>query len=170
MVNVDGAINSGNQMNRFLFRYSLHVYIDSTIARKRREVLRRIDHEWCRHQRNEAGDSFECWKSFGRSFTVLSWLRTLLLLVARGSRILHGTLSRIWKNFRFDELLNDCETSVTLIPFSTDPDEIDLVGNKDPSAPKPCAPTIEAFREMIDGYESLHVEIEQIQPYQVFSA
>lgn len=51
-----------------------------------------------------------------------------------------------------------------------DPDEIELVANKDPSAPKPCPPTIEAFREMIDGYESLHVEIEAIQPYQVFSA
>lgn len=44
------------------------------------------------------------------------------------------------------------------------------MANKDPSAPKHCAPTIEAFREMIDGYESLHAEIEAIQPYQVFSA
>lgn len=45
-----------------------------------------------------------------------------------------------------------------------------MVANKDPGSPKPCPPTIEAFREMIDGYESLHVEIEAIQPYQVFSA
>lgn len=45
-----------------------------------------------------------------------------------------------------------------------------MVANKDPSAPKPCPPTIDAFREMIDGYESLHAEIEAIQPYQVFSA
>lgn len=45
-----------------------------------------------------------------------------------------------------------------------------MVANKDPAAPKQAAPTIEAFREMIDGYESLHAEIEAIQPYQVFSA
>lgn len=51
-----------------------------------------------------------------------------------------------------------------------DPDEIDMVSSKDPSAPKPCPPTIEAFREMIDGYESLHAEIEAITAVQVFSA
>lgn len=51
-----------------------------------------------------------------------------------------------------------------------DPDEIELVANKDPLAPKQCPPTIEAFREMIDGYESLHGEIDAIQPFQVFSA
>lgn len=51
-----------------------------------------------------------------------------------------------------------------------DPDEIDMLNNNDPQAPKPCPPTIEAFREMIDGYESLHVEIEAIEPIQVFSA
>lgn len=51
-----------------------------------------------------------------------------------------------------------------------DPDEIELVANKDPAAPKPTPPTIEAFREMIDGYESLHAEIEAIAPIQVFSA
>jgi dynein heavy chain, axonemal len=45
-----------------------------------------------------------------------------------------------------------------------------MVANKDPSSPKPCPPTIEAFREMIDGYESLHVEIEAIQPFQIFSS
>lgn len=52
----------------------------------------------------------------------------------------------------------------------TDPDEIELVQNKDPQCPKPCPPTIDAFREMIDGYESLYAEIEAIQSYQVFSA
>lgn len=51
-----------------------------------------------------------------------------------------------------------------------DPEEIELVQNKDPLAPKHTPPTIEAFREMIDGYESLHSEIEAIQPYQVFCA
>lgn len=50
-----------------------------------------------------------------------------------------------------------------------DQDEIDLIGSNDPMAPKPCPPTIEAFREMIDGYESLHTEIEAIQPVQVFN-
>lgn len=51
-----------------------------------------------------------------------------------------------------------------------DADEIDMISNKDPAAPKPTPPTIEAFREMIDGYESLHGEIEGIQPFQVFNA
>lgn len=51
-----------------------------------------------------------------------------------------------------------------------DPDEIDMVSNKDPAAPKPTPPTIEAFREMIDGYESLHGEIDAISPAQVFNA
>lgn len=51
-----------------------------------------------------------------------------------------------------------------------DADEIDMISNKDPAAPKPTPPTIEAFREMIDGYESLHGEIEAIQPFQVFNA
>lgn len=50
-----------------------------------------------------------------------------------------------------------------------DPDEIEMVINNDSQAPKPCPPTIEAFREMIDGYESLHTEIEAIQPVQVFN-
>ena len=45
-----------------------------------------------------------------------------------------------------------------------------MISNKDPSAPKPTAPTIEAFKEMIDGYECLHAEIEAIQPIQVFNA
>ncbi len=51
-----------------------------------------------------------------------------------------------------------------------DPDEVDMIANSDPSAPKPTPPTIEAFREMIDGYESLHAEIEAIPPAQVFNA
>lgn len=51
-----------------------------------------------------------------------------------------------------------------------DPDEIEMVGNKDPQAPKQTPPTIEAFREMIDGYESLHTEIEAIPSVQVFNA
>lgn len=50
-----------------------------------------------------------------------------------------------------------------------DVDEIELVLMKDPSAPQPCAPTIEAFREQIDNYESLFNEIEDIAPFQIFN-
>lgn len=49
-------------------------------------------------------------------------------------------------------------------------DEIELVTNSDPAAPQLCQPTIEAFREQIDNYESLFLEIEGIDPLQVFSA
>ncbi|KAM7360514.1 dynein heavy chain at 93AB isoform 2-T2 [Cochliomyia hominivorax] len=51
-----------------------------------------------------------------------------------------------------------------------DVDEIELIQMNDPSAPKPCPPTIEAFREQIDNYESLFNEIEDIAPFQVFSS
>ncbi|XP_067615922.1 dynein beta chain, ciliary [Eurosta solidaginis] len=51
-----------------------------------------------------------------------------------------------------------------------DPDEIDLVLTKEPNAPQPCAPSIEAFREQIDNYESLFNEIEDIPPFQIFSS
>lgn len=50
-----------------------------------------------------------------------------------------------------------------------EPEEIDLIINKDPLAPKPAAPTIEAFREQIDHYEALYLEIEKIEPFQIFS-
>ncbi|TMW50187.1 hypothetical protein DOY81_004746 [Sarcophaga bullata] len=51
-----------------------------------------------------------------------------------------------------------------------DADEIELVQMNDSNAPKPSAPTIEAFREQIDNYESLFNEIEDIAPFQVFSS
>lgn len=51
-----------------------------------------------------------------------------------------------------------------------DVDEVDMVAMKDPAAPQPCQPTIEAFREQIDIYESLTQEVEDIHPYQVFNA
>ena len=51
-----------------------------------------------------------------------------------------------------------------------DPDEVDLVAAKEPNAPEECPPTIEAFREQIDNYESLYVEIEGIGALQVFNA
>nr|NP_001262793.1 dynein heavy chain at 93AB, isoform C [Drosophila melanogaster]AGB96173.1 dynein heavy chain at 93AB, isoform C [Drosophila melanogaster] len=53
-----------------------------------------------------------------------------------------------------------------------DPDEIELILINDPNQPppQPCQPTIEAFREQIDNYESLFNEIEDIGPFQVFSS
>ncbi|KAL9897380.1 dynein heavy chain at 93AB [Glossina fuscipes fuscipes] len=51
-----------------------------------------------------------------------------------------------------------------------DPDEIELVLMNDPNAPSPSPPTIEAFREQIDNYESLSNEIEGIASFQVFSS
>lgn len=51
-----------------------------------------------------------------------------------------------------------------------EPDEIDLVIAKEPNAPEPNEPTIEAFREQIDNYESLFQEIEGIESLQVFNA
>lgn len=54
-----------------------------------------------------------------------------------------------------------------------DPDEIELLQMNDPAAPpppEPCQPTIEAFREQIDNYESLFSEIEDIPAFQVFSS
>lgn len=49
-------------------------------------------------------------------------------------------------------------------------DELDLITLKEPTAPQPCQPTIDAFREQIDNYESLYAEIEKIAPFQVFNA
>lgn len=51
-----------------------------------------------------------------------------------------------------------------------DPDEVELLINKDPAAPTQAAPTIEAFRDQIDNYEALYLEIEKIEPFQVFAA
>lgn len=51
-----------------------------------------------------------------------------------------------------------------------EPDEIEFVVTKDPAAPPPSQPTIEAFREQIDNYESLYNEIEGIEAFQIFNA
>lgn len=51
-----------------------------------------------------------------------------------------------------------------------DIDEIELIVMRDPTAPQPSQPTIEAFREQIDNYESLSQEIEDIEPFQVFNS
>lgn len=44
-------------------------------------------------------------------------------------------------------------------------DELDLIAMHDSAAPQPSPPTIEAFREQIDNYESLYAEIEKIPPF-----
>lgn len=49
-------------------------------------------------------------------------------------------------------------------------DELDLIALRDSAAPEPSQPTIEAFREQIDNYESLFTEIEGISAFQVFSS
>lgn len=49
-------------------------------------------------------------------------------------------------------------------------DELDLIAMHDPAAPEPAKPTIDAFREQIDIYESLYNEIEKISAAHVFNA
>ncbi|XP_031616880.1 dynein beta chain, ciliary-like, partial [Contarinia nasturtii] len=48
-------------------------------------------------------------------------------------------------------------------------DELDFIVMRDSNAPQPCQPSIEAFREQIENYESLYAEIEKIHPFQVFN-
>lgn len=50
-----------------------------------------------------------------------------------------------------------------------DSEELDLIAMLDPAAPDKSTPTIEAFREQIDHYESLYVEIERIEAFHVFN-
>lgn len=54
------------------------------------------------------------------------------------------------------------------------PDEVDklVVEEKDRiegEGPVPCPPKMEGFREQIDHYENLFMEIEDMEPYKVFS-
>lgn len=51
------------------------------------------------------------------------------------------------------------------------PDEVDkLVSEeKDGTAPTPCPPKMEAFREQIDHFENLFMEIEDMEPYKIFN-
>lgn len=51
------------------------------------------------------------------------------------------------------------------------PDEIDRIGSedKDNPPPTPCAPKMEAFREQIDQYENLFMDIEEMDSYKVFN-
>lgn len=54
------------------------------------------------------------------------------------------------------------------------PDEVDKLAldEKDRvegDVPVPCEPKMEAFREQIDHYENLFMEIEDMQPYKIFN-
>lgn len=49
-------------------------------------------------------------------------------------------------------------------------EEIDLVQMKDSSAPEPCPPKMEAFREQIDIFETLYNEVEGMKTDQVFNS
>jgi dynein heavy chain len=51
------------------------------------------------------------------------------------------------------------------------PDEVDKIGSEDKDVvpPKPCAPKMEGFREQIDHYENLFMDIEDMEPYKVFN-
>lgn len=50
-------------------------------------------------------------------------------------------------------------------------DEVDKLGSeeKDIVAPTPCPPKMEAFREQIDHYENLFLDIEDMDSYKVFN-
>ncbi|XP_028172090.1 dynein beta chain, ciliary-like [Ostrinia furnacalis] len=51
------------------------------------------------------------------------------------------------------------------------PEEIDRIGSedKDNPPPTPCPPKMEAFREQIDQYENLFMDIEEMDSYKVFN-
>ncbi|XP_077291064.1 dynein heavy chain at 93AB [Arctopsyche grandis] len=48
-------------------------------------------------------------------------------------------------------------------------DELDIIGMDETLGPSPCPPNMDAFREQIDNYENLFMEIEDMPPYQVFN-
>lgn len=51
-------------------------------------------------------------------------------------------------------------------------EEIDRIGSedKDVQVPVPCPPKMEAFREQIDHYENLFLDIEDMESYKVFNS
>ncbi|CAH0405196.1 unnamed protein product [Chilo suppressalis] len=51
------------------------------------------------------------------------------------------------------------------------PEEIDRIGSEDNDLPAPvqCPPKMEAFREQIDHFENLFIEIEDMDPFKVFN-
>lgn len=53
------------------------------------------------------------------------------------------------------------------------PEEVDRIGSEDKeisaTAPKPCPPKMDAFREQIDHFENLFMDIEEIDSYKIFN-
>lgn len=47
-------------------------------------------------------------------------------------------------------------------------DEMEIIAALDPKSPEKCAPKMENFREQIDLYEGLYLEIEEMEPFKVF--
>ncbi|XP_063983406.1 dynein beta chain, ciliary [Diachasmimorpha longicaudata] len=47
-------------------------------------------------------------------------------------------------------------------------DEMEMIALLDPKAPSKCIPRMEQFREQIDLYEGLYLEIEEMTPFRVF--
>ncbi|XP_043471037.1 dynein beta chain, ciliary [Leptopilina heterotoma] len=47
-------------------------------------------------------------------------------------------------------------------------DELEIIATNDPKLPEKCAPKMENFREQIDLYEGLYLEIEEMEPFKVF--
>lgn len=49
-------------------------------------------------------------------------------------------------------------------------EEQELVNLRDPTAPEACAPKMESFREQIDVFENLYLEVEKMKTEQIFNA
>lgn len=49
-------------------------------------------------------------------------------------------------------------------------EELDVMGIDESLGPPPMAPKMDAFREQIDNYENLFIEIENMAPYQIFNS
>lgn len=53
------------------------------------------------------------------------------------------------------------------------PEEVDRIGSEDKeisaTAPKPCPPKMDGFREQIDHFENLFMDIEEIDSYKIFN-
>lgn len=51
------------------------------------------------------------------------------------------------------------------------PDEVDKIGSEDKDVipPTPCAPKMEGFREQIDQFENLFMDIEDMDSHKIFN-
>lgn len=48
------------------------------------------------------------------------------------------------------------------------PEETEMIAALDPKGPTVCPPKMEHFREQIDLYENLYLEIEEMEPSKIF--